>query len=229
MKNLAIITARSGSKGIRDKNIKLLSGKPLMAYTIEAAYESSVFDEVFVSTDSEKYAEIARKYGASVPFLRSEQMSSDTASSWEVVRETLIRYKEIGKQFDTITLLQPTSPLRGAEDIIAAYELFQNKNADSVISVCEMEHSPLLCNQLGEGGSMNGFVLRDYYLKPRQELSKYYRLNGAIYIIRTKCDIDIFDLYNEKSYAYIMPQERSIDIDTQLDFEVAQCIHNNIK
>lgn len=228
MKNLAIITARSGSKGIRDKNIKLLSGKPLMAYTIEAAYESSVFDEVFVSTDSEKYSEIARKYGASVPFLRSEQMSSDTASSWEVVRETLIRYKEIGKQFDTITLLQPTSPLRSAEDIIAAYELFQNKNADSVISVCEMEHSPLLCNQLGEGGLMKGFVVKDFYLKPRQELPKYYRLNGAIYIVRTKCDIDIFDLYDDKSYAYIMPQERSIDIDTQLDFEVAQCIHNNI-
>lgn len=228
LKNLAIITARSGSKGVPDKNIKLLSGKPLMSYTIEAAYESGMFDEVFVSTDSEKYAEIARKCGASVPFLRSEQLSDDTASSWDVVREALIRYKEIGKQFETIALLQPTSPLRGAEDIVAAYELFQNKDADSVISVCEMEHSPLLCNQLGEGGLMKDFVKKDNYLKPRQELSKYYRLNGAIYIVRTKCDVEIFDLYNEKSYAYIMPQERSIDIDAQLDFEVVQWMHNNI-
>lgn len=228
LKNLAIITARSGSKGLPDKNIKLLSGKPLMSYTIEAAYESDMFDEVFVSTDSEKYAEIARKCGARVPFLRSERLANDTASSWDVVRETLVKYKEIGKRFETIALLQPTSPLRRAEDIVMAYRIFQNKKSDSVISVCEMEHSPLLCNQLGEDGLMQDFVMKDNYLKPRQELSKYYRINGAIYIVRTRCNIDICDLYNEKSYAYIMPQERSIDIDTQLDFEIAKSILNNI-
>lgn len=226
MKNLAIITARSGSKGLPDKNIKLLNGKPLMAYTIEAAFASKMFDEVFVSTDSAKYAEIAQKYGASVPFLRSDQLAGDNASSWEVVRETLVRYKEVGKLFETIALLQPTSPLRKDEDIVNAYELFQSKAADSVISVCEMEHSPLLCNQLGEDCSLKDFVPKDSYLKPRQELKTYYRLNGALYIVRTKGDVDIFDLYSEKSYAYIMPQERSIDIDTQLDFEIVKSLQN---
>ena len=96
MKNLAIIPARSGSKGLKDKNIKLLNGKPLMAYTIEAAIQSKMFDEVMVSTDSEEYADIAKKYGAKVPFMRSSELSNDTASSWDVVRDVLHKYKKDG-------------------------------------------------------------------------------------------------------------------------------------
>lgn len=117
MKNIAVITARSGSKALVDKNIKLLAGKPLLAYTIEAAKESGCFDTIMVSTDSEKYAVIARDYGAQVPFLRSEATSSDTAGSWDVVREVICQYKELGEVFDSVCLLQPTSPLRTAEDI----------------------------------------------------------------------------------------------------------------
>ena len=117
MKNIAIIPARSGSKGVRDKNIRNLCGKPLMAYTIEAALESGEFDEVMVSTDSEHYAEIARKYGASVPFLRSAKTASDSASSWDMVDEVLNCYAMLGKSFDTFCLLQPTSPLRDKKDI----------------------------------------------------------------------------------------------------------------
>ena len=97
MKNLAIIPARSGSKGLKDKNIKLLNGKPLMAYTIEAAIQSKMFDEVMVSTDSEEYADIAKKYGAKVPFMRSSELSNDTASSWDLVRDVLHKYKKDGK------------------------------------------------------------------------------------------------------------------------------------
>ena len=112
VKRIAIIPARSGSKGLKDKNIKLLNGKPLIVYSIDAAIKSNAFDIVFVSTDSEIYAEIAMKAGADAHFLRSEINSSDKASSWDTVREVIQRFEEEGKYFDEIMLLQPTSPLR---------------------------------------------------------------------------------------------------------------------
>lgn len=223
-KNLAIIPARSGSKGVIDKNIRLLNGKPLVAYSIEAALKSKMFDEVLVSTDSEKYAEIAKKYGADIPFLRSKENSDDQTSSWKVVREVLKRYDEMGENFDTITLLQPTSPLRSSEDIISGYRLFHEKKADSVIGVCEVEHSPLLCNLINHDLSLQNFVRPDIYMKPRQELPQYYRVNGALYIVRVKEVINIPDLYNSKCYAYMMPKEKSIDIDSLMDFQLAEMI-----
>ena len=118
MESIAIILARSGSKGLNDKNIKLMDGKPLIAYSIEAAKNSDLFDVVHVSTDSQKYADIAVEYGADEPFLRSEEMSSDTADSRDAVLEALRQYKEIGKEFDIVTLLQPTSTIRTGEDIV---------------------------------------------------------------------------------------------------------------
>ena len=116
MRNIAIIPARSGSKGIKDKNIRLLNGKPLLAYTIEAALKSKCFDVVMVSTDSKKYKKIAEEYEAEVPFLRSEGNSKDYSSPWEVVKEVLERFKALGEEFDTFALLQPTSPLRSAKE-----------------------------------------------------------------------------------------------------------------
>ena len=133
MKNIAIIPARSGSKGLPDKNIRLLGGKPLLAYTIEAAIQSGCFDTVHVSTDSEHYAEIARQYGADVPFLRSAALATDTASTWDAVREALCRYAELGKTFDTMMLMQPTTPLRTGEDVKGAYALLKEKQADLVV------------------------------------------------------------------------------------------------
>lgn len=220
MHNLAIIPARSGSKGLPDKNIKELNGKPLMAYSIEAALQSGMFDEVMVSTDSEKYAEIAKEYGANVPFLRSEELSGDKAGSWDVVKEVLNRYKEMGKEFDTICLLQPTSPLRDADDIKAAYELYVEKASVAVISVCEMEHSPLWSNTLPNNKSLEGFI-RQEAQKPRQEIETYYRLNGAIYIVKTDEIYKDYDFYRNGSFAYIMPTWKSVDIDSAFDFEVA--------
>lgn len=120
MRSIAIIPARSGSKGLPDKNIRPLNGKPLLAYSIEAALASGLFDTVHVSTDSERYADIARQYGADEPFLRSAETSSDTASSEDAIREVLRRYEEMGQRFDAFMLLQPTSPLRTADDIRAA-------------------------------------------------------------------------------------------------------------
>lgn len=222
MKNLAIITARSGSKRLPDKNIKVLNGKPLIAYTIDTAKESNIFDEIFVSTDSIEYAEIAKRYGASVPFLRSRETAGDSSSSWDVVREVLKKYEEQGREYDTISLLQPTSPLRQAKDIIGGYDLMLEKNADAIVAVCEMEHSPLWCNVLPHDLSMKGFVPDEVFNKPRQELSSYYRINGALYIVKTSLLNGDFHLYNSRCYAYIMEKRYSVDIDDELDFEMAE-------
>ena len=171
MRSIAIIPARSGSKGLPDKNIKPLNGKPLLAYSIEAALASGMFDAVHVSTDSERYADIARQYGADEPFLRSAETSSDTASSEDAIREVLRRYEEMGQRFDAFMLLQPTSPLRTAGDIRAAFGVMEEKQAESVVSVCEMEHSPLWSNTLPPDGT------GDILPYERRHLS---RENGAL-------------------------------------------------
>lgn len=229
MKNIAIIPARSGSKGLVNKNIKLLNGKPLIAYAIDAAIKSNMFEEVFVSTDSDEYADIARKYGASVPFMRSLETAGDSSSSWDVVREVLRKYKEIGKEYDTISLLQPTSPLRRAADIIKGYELMVRKNANAIVAVCETDHSPLWCNVLPEDLSMQEFFPDGVLNKPRQKLPIYYRINGALYVVKTNMLKGDFDLYNNKCYAYIMDKKYSIDIDDELDFQMAQLIMQSLE
>lgn len=221
MKNLAIIPARSGSKGIPDKNIKPLNGMPLMVYSINAALHSGVFDEVMVSTDSDKYADIAVKFGASVPFLRSAEASGDKASSWYAVREVLNNYRSRNKTFDTFCLLQPTSPLRTAADITNAYDLYCSKATVAVISVCEMEHNPLWSNTLPEDLSLSSFQ-KTASDSQRQGLITYYRLNGAIYISNVNEFLKDPNLYRNGSYAYIMPAIRSVDIDTELDFKYAE-------
>lgn len=228
MKNIAIIPARSGSKGIKDKNIKELCGKPLIAYTIESALQSGSFDEVIVSTDSEDYAQIARKYGASVPFLRSAVNSSDTASSWDMIEEVLDKYKEVNRFFDTFCLLQPTSPLRTADNIREAYALYRDKASFAVVSVCEAEHSPLWCGHLPETCEFDGFI-EEESMGQRQAGGKFYRLNGAIYIVNVERFSSDRFLYQKGSYAYIMGQEQSVDIDTEIDFQLAEFLLKRAK
>lgn len=227
MHNIAIIPARSRSKGLQDKNIKHLNGKPLIAYTIEAARNSNLFVEIFVSTDSEEYAHIAREWGASVPFLRSNKLSSDTASSWDVVKDVILNYQKMGKEFDTVALLQPTSPLRKGEDIISGYDLMQNKNAKAVVAVCEVDHSPLWCNTLPENNSLEKFLNQDLINVPRQSLPTYYRINGALYIANREYLMSTDNIYKEKCYATIMSKESSIDIDDAFDFKIAEALISN--
>ena len=223
MGNLAIIPARSGSKGKKKKNIKCIFGKPLLAYAIESAQSSGCFDEIMVSTDSEKYASVARQHHASVPFLRSAQNSNDTASSWDVVYEVLGKYRERGMQFHTFCLLQPTSPLRTGMDIQNAYEVFERKHAVSVASVCECEHSPSWTGVLNDTHSLEGFIGKDMAIR-RQEQNTYYRLNGAIYIMEVNEFMKGQNLFGMNSFAYIMRKERSIDIDDAYDFFLAETL-----
>lgn len=226
MNNLAIIPARSGSKGLKDKNIKTLNGLPLLAYSVQAALQSKKFTHVMVSTDSCAYKEIAIKYGAEVPFLRDEINSSDVASSWDVVKEVLKKYSNNGLNFETVALLQPTSPLRTSQDICNAYDLYYSNKATSVVAVCEMEHSPLWSNTLPENLSMNGFLSNASNCQ-RQKLDTYYRINGSIYIVDVNHLMQGNEIYDKGSFAYKMPPERSIDIDTALDFLVAETIMKN--
>lgn len=227
LKHIAVIPARSGSKGLKDKNIKPLNGKPLMAYSIEAALESGLFDCVHVSTDNPEYAGTARRYGAEVPFLRSPELSSDTATTWDAMRYVLEEYRKLGKEFDTLAVLQPTSPLRTSQDIRAAYRILEEKQADSVVGVCEVEHSPLWSNTLPEDGCLKGFI-REEANGPRQKLSSYYRINGAVYIVSVSLLLKKGTLYGERGYASVMSKEHSIDIDDELDFAMAEFLMENI-
>ncbi len=225
MKNIAIIPARSGSKGLKDKNIKLMNGQPLLSYSITAAKESGLFEEIMVSTDSQKYADIAIQYGARVPFLRSELNSSDTAGSWDIVLEVLNNYKALDQEFDTVCLLQPTSPLRNAKDISAAYKDFQENAVDALTSVCEMDHSPLWTMPLDETRMLTEY--RKYSSNvPRQKLPTYYRVNGAIYIRKIEyCNGDA-SLKDDREIAFIMDKRRSVDIDDALDFAIGEYLMN---
>lgn len=223
MRCLAIIPARSGSKGLKDKNIKCFCGKPLMAWTIIEAIKSKCFSKIIVSTDSDIYAEVAKKYGADVPFLRSAENSSDKASTWDTAREVVLNCEKNGEQYDYICILQPTSPLRTADDIKRALDIMRKRNADSVVSVCELDHAINICNVLGKNLSLNGFYDSNKSGR-RQDSEQYYRLNGAIYIQNKKALLDKENLYGEKSYAYIMGKLNSIDIDDEIDFIEAEAV-----
>ncbi|MDO5444347.1 MAG: acylneuraminate cytidylyltransferase family protein [Eubacteriales bacterium] len=224
MKNIAIIPARSGSKGLPNKNIRIIEGKPLIAYSIEAAVESGMFDVVHVSTDSEQYAEISREYGADVPFLRSEELATDTASTWDAVREAIKKYRQLGYCFETVMLLQPTTPLRTAADILEAFELKQDKKATSIISVCEVDHSPLWCDNIPKDGNMAGFGTRELSWVTRQDLKQFYRVNGAIYLMDVARIMleDDNHIYDDNCYALFMDRKKSIDIDSEDDIGIVE-------
>lgn len=228
MKNIAIIPARSASKGLRDKNIKLLNGKPLMAYTIQTAIESGMFKKVMVSTDSEVYAKIAQEYGAEVPFLRSAENAKDDSSSWAVVREVIQNYAMRGETFDVLALLQATSPLRSAQDIICAFEEMREKRANAIISVCETDPPIEQCNVLSENLSLVGFYDDKKYM-PRQERKTTYHANGAIYLYKVDAFLTQQTIYDQDCYAYIMNKLNSVDIDDIDDFLIAEAILKHIK
>lgn len=225
MKIIAIIPARSGSKGLPDKNIKSVCGRPLMDYTIKAAIDSECFETVMVSTDSEKYAEIAKKCGADVPFMRSATTAGDKAGSWDVVREILNIYKKKGIIYDYVALLQPTSPLRSAMDIRMAVKMLDADSVNNVVSVTETEHPVQWCFTLPADLEMLEYAKSPYNNMRRQDLIKHYQENGAIYLVNANKIInDDYNLYEDKCFAYIMPRERSIDIDTKLDLIVLKAI-----
>lgn len=219
-----IIPARKGSKGILNKNIKSLLGRPLIAYTIETALDSKTLNRLIISTDSLKIGKIAQKYGAELPFLRPKELARDNTPMISVLRHA-IRFLEQKENFfpDVIILLQPTSPLRKPIHIIKALEEFFKSKADSVVSLCEAEYSPYWMKRL-LGNRVVSFIEDRREHTCRQDLPKVYRLNGAIYI--TKRDIIMKEnrILGKDTRAIVMDRDSSIDIDTTLDFKIAELI-----
>jgi CMP-N,N'-diacetyllegionaminic acid synthase len=220
---LALIPARGGSKGVPGKNIKTMAGKPLIAWTISAAQDVRSL-RTMVSTDDEDIARISRQYGASVPFMRPADLSTDTAGSVDVVLHAL-DWLHVNEGFspEFILLLQPTSPLRTSADIQAAMELQKKKNANAVVSVCPAAHPvSWLIDMQGDGKVMTSPDANRE--SRRQDANLQYQLNGAMYLVRTSAFYEERKFITQNTFAYVMPPERSIDIDSPWDFYLADLI-----
>jgi CMP-N-acetylneuraminic acid synthetase len=220
---IAIIPARGGSKRLPGKNMLTLAGKPLLGWTIEAAIASGVFGRVVVSTDNWEIAVLAAQFGAEVPFMRPEELALDDTPSIEVLIHAARELTE-GKEnrWTHLACLQPTSPLRSAENIREAVKLLEEKQADAIISVCKSEHSPLWSNTLPASLSLDGFIQPEVEKTPSQQLPAYYRLNGALYLCHIQRMLEERTLFLKSgAYAYVMSREDSVDIDDQVDFDLA--------
>ena len=217
MKKIAIIPARSGSKGLKDKNIINVCGKPLIAYTIAAAIESNVFERIIVSTDSEEYGRISEKYGAEVLY-RGESLSNDTATTYMVLEDILTK---IENKIDYFVLLQPTSPMRNAKHIREAVEKFEKniKYFNFLVSVKAAEHGSTLVKPIEEDESLKHFDTD--FSNYRRQAYKDYSPNGAIFIGKPEAYLEHKHFFGAQSLAYIMDEYDSIDIDNEFDYEFA--------
>lgn len=214
-KYLAIIPARGGSKRLPRKNVLPLAGKPLIAWTIEAALQCSKIDKVVVTSDDDEILAIAASYSVDC-IKRPAILATDTSTSFDVIKHSLEEYLV----YEYCMLLQPTSPLRTHDHIQEALDQLEARSADAVISVCKTEHSPLWANTLPNNKSMQSFLCKESLNKRSQELPSYYRLNGALYICRTKKLLEQGTFFlKDNVYAYIMSERSSVDIDTELDFK----------
>ena len=223
MKVLAIIPARGGSKGVPRKNIIDIKGKPLINYTIDAglaAKAAGVIDEMVVSTDDEEIAEVSRAAGASVPFMRPDYLSSDTAKSVDAMIHAYEFYKERGEEYDTILLLQPTTPLRTAEDIAEALRIYEESGATSLISCYKEEYICDLVSYHKDGDKAIALNPKHNGGGRRQELPDLYVRNGAIYITSVAQMIDNHRVFDDVPAMYVMPKDRSVNIDCMDDVEM---------
>lgn len=216
-KILAIIPARKGSKGVPSKNTKLIYNKPLISWTIEAAQKSKYINKIIVSTDCHKVKEIAESYNINIPSLRPDNLSTDSASSDDVIKYELNKADD----FDIICMLQPTSPLRDSKDIDYAFEKFFKLKASALVSVCKNQHSPYWSFKINK--SYLETLFPDMNInKRRQELPDTYKLNGAIYIARIDFYRKNSSFLTNQTIPYIMSFNKSIDIDNLEDFDIAE-------
>ena len=217
---LAIIPARGGSKRLSRKNILDLAGKPLIAWSIEAGLNSKYIDQVIVTSDDDEILSIAREFGSEI-IKRPDELASDTATSFDAIKHTIDNLEK----YDYIILLQPTSPLRDKNHIDEAIVMLETKNADAIVSVCEMDHSPLWSNTLPKDRSMCNFLRDEVLNKRSQDLETYYRLNGSIYICKTNKLLEENSfILKDNIFAYKMDRKNSIDIDEEIDFKIAEIL-----
>ncbi len=225
MKVLAIIPARGGSKGIKDKNIIDFNGQPLIAWTIQAAQEAGICDEIMVSTESKAIAQVAREFGAQVPFYRSEELAQDTSKTIDCVVEVLSTYRSLGRNFDIVLLLQPTSPLRSGRDIKQAFDMFLENGRRSLASVAHGKH-PVLMRTMDEKSQLEPILPQQInQAVRRQDLGKVYVLNGAIYINNVD-EINPLTNFNNNEIGFVMSCKKSVDIDDEEDLAIAKLLHS---
>lgn len=226
MKILCTICARGGSKGVINKNIRLIEGKPLIAYSIEQAKQSKLFEHIVISTDSDEIAEVAKKYGAEVFFKRPAHLAEDTSPKIPVIRHAFesseAHYKE---KFDVLVDLDATSPLRTYHDIIEAFNMFKHEGADNLITAMPSRKSPYFnIVEISPEGKINRSKPLPQAVTRRQDAPQCYDLNASIYIWKRDILLTQNTLYLDKTALYVMPEERSFDIDTETDFKIVECL-----
>lgn len=227
---MAIIPARGGSKGLPGKNIKLLSGKPLIGWTIEQARKSRYVDEIFVSTDSTEIARVSEEFGVKVPHLRPDYLASDGASSMDVISHVISHYEANGSYFDFIILLEPTSPLRKENDIdLAIGFLHEDETADGIISLGEvhMEH-PSIVKKIDSSGRIVPYIENVKKISQRQQAEKSYFPYGVIYMIRTEVFNREKSLYTNNIIPYFIERWQNYEVDDIYDFIAIESILNMI-
>ncbi len=228
---LGIIPARGGSKGIPGKNINLLNGQPLISYTFQSAIESHILSRRILTTDSNDIAEVGRKCGVEVPFMRPAELAGDHSSAYDYIRHCL-NYLETSEGYipELVVLLQPTCPFRNSKDIDECVELLLNSDADSVVSVAALptKYHPNWQFTVSPDGVLNQFTAESWekLATARQHLDSTYTRNGAVYAFRTEMFNKTNNIYGQRVLAYIMPEERSVNIDDMDDWAKAEAVIN---
>jgi CMP-N,N'-diacetyllegionaminic acid synthase len=222
---LGIIPARGGSKAIPRKNLALLANKPLLAWTVEVALESASLDRLIISTDDPEIAGVGKKLGAEVPFLRPAELATDISPGMDVILHA-IHWLDESENYrpDYVLLLQPTSPLRTVTDIRESIKLALAKRADSVVSVCEAHQHPLWMKAVNEEGRLADLYPQSAAPTRRQDLPSVFALNGAIYLALRTFLLCERTFISDRTYAYVMPENRSLDVDTPWDLHMADLI-----
>lgn len=217
---LALIPARGGSKGIKNKNITNLAGKPLISYSIEAALNSSYIDRTVVTTDSEAIAKVSLSYGADVPFLRPLELARDTSKTIDAVLHAIDMLKAQGEEFDVLVLLQPTQPLRSTRDIDESIECFFSNGGLPLTSVSPVNDHPLLIRSINGAGKLAPLLALNSTCR-RQDMPEFYNVNGCIYINKIS-ELSVDTSFNDNMIPFIMAKERSVDIDEHVDLVLAE-------
>lgn len=225
-KFLAIIPARAGSKGIKDKNIININGKPLIAYSIEAALKSKYIDKVVVTTDGEKIAEVSKQYGAEVPFIRPNYLASDNAKTIDTVMHCIDEVKKLDGDYDYMVLLQPTQPMREAFHIDEAIELILEKDEEALVSVSKVKDHPVLMRTIDENGYSKNLLNVSSTMR-RQDFPAFYKVNGALYINKINANLNLETSLNDNKLTYVMDENYDVDIDEMLDVHIAEILLKN--
>ncbi len=221
----AFVMARGGSVGIPGKNLRPLAGLPLIAHTFRSAQSCAGVSRMFLSTDSEEIAAVGREYGVEVPFIRPPELARSDSPGFEALLHA-VRWviEHLNYRPDCVLELLPTSPLRTAQDIEQALAIMVEKQADSVVSVTEASQHPYWAKAVAEDGKLKHFFDTEFACRRRQDLPPAYALHGAIKLARTDVLLDRGAWYTDKTYAYVMPPERSVDVDTPWDLRLADLL-----